>query len=105
MTQGCSLPASSVYGSLQARILERVAILFSRDLLNPGIKSRSPVLQADSSPSKAQERPLHLGMESKGCSPSDVPASQTQPTGLVLNITTAVGTITRQGVSSQMAQD
>ena len=34
----CSLPGSSVCGILQARILERVAIPFSRDLPDPGIK-------------------------------------------------------------------
>ena len=44
----CSPPVSSVPGILQARILERVAIPFSRGTSNPGIKPRSPVLQADS---------------------------------------------------------
>ena len=34
-----SPPGSSVYGILQARILEWVAILFSRDLLDPEIES------------------------------------------------------------------
>ena len=33
----CSLPGSSVRGILQARILEWVAISFSRDLPDPGI--------------------------------------------------------------------
>ena len=42
-----SLPVSSVHGILQARILEWVAIPFSRDLLNPGIEPRSPALEAD----------------------------------------------------------
>ena len=37
-----SPPGSSVHGILQAGILEWVAILFSRDLPNPGIKPRSP---------------------------------------------------------------
>ena len=46
----CSLPGSSVHGILQARILQCVAISFSRDLLDPGIKPGSPALQADSSP-------------------------------------------------------
>ena len=35
-----------------ARILERVAIPFSRGLPDPGIKSRSPALQADYLPFK-----------------------------------------------------
>ena len=43
-------PGSSVHGVLQARILAWVAILFSRDLPNPGIKPRSPALRADSLP-------------------------------------------------------
>ena len=47
----CSLPASSVYGILQARILEWVTMPSSRDLSNPGIKPMSPAapaLQMDS---------------------------------------------------------
>ena len=38
----CSLPGSSVHGILQTRILEWVAMLFSRDLADPGIKPVSP---------------------------------------------------------------
>ena len=44
-----SPPDSSVLGILQARILEWVAIPFSKDLPNPGIEPRSPTLQVDSS--------------------------------------------------------
>ena len=44
----CSLSGSSIHGILQARILEWVTIPFSRDLPDPGIELRSPVLQADS---------------------------------------------------------
>ena len=47
----CSLPGSSVHGILQARILEWVAIPFSRNLPNPGIEPQSPALQVDSSTS------------------------------------------------------
>ena len=43
----CSLLGSSVHGIFQARILEWVAIFFSRGSSDPGIKPRSPVLQAD----------------------------------------------------------
>ena len=43
-----SLPGSSDHGVSQARILERVAIPFSRGFPNPGIEPRSPTLQADS---------------------------------------------------------
>ena len=41
---GCSLPGSSVHGILQARILEWVAICFSRGSSQPGIKPRSLAL-------------------------------------------------------------
>ena len=47
-----SMPGSSVHGILQARILEWVAISFSRDLPDPGIEPWSPALQADSLPSE-----------------------------------------------------
>ena len=43
----CGLPGLSVHGILQARTLEWVATPFSRDHLDPGIKHRSPALQAD----------------------------------------------------------
>ena len=42
-----SPPGSSVHGILQARVLKWVAISFSRDLPDPGIKPRSPTLRAD----------------------------------------------------------
>ena len=51
----CSPPGSSVHGISQARLLDWVAILFSRDLLNPGSKHRSPAPQVDSLPSEPRE--------------------------------------------------
>ena len=39
-----SPPGSPIPGLLQARTLEQVAILFSRDLPNPGIEPMSPAL-------------------------------------------------------------
>ena len=44
----CSLPGASVHGILQARLLEWVAIPFSRGSSQPGIEPGSPALQADS---------------------------------------------------------
>ena len=44
----CSPPGSPVHGILQARVLEWVAIPFSRESSWPGIEPRSPMLQADS---------------------------------------------------------
>ena len=54
----CSLLGSSVHGILQARILGWVAIPFSRECSRPGIKLRSPALQADSSPSEPPGKPI-----------------------------------------------
>ena len=53
----CRPPGSSVHGILQARILEWVAILLSRDLPDPGIELGSPALQADSLLSKPPGKP------------------------------------------------
>ena len=46
----CSPPGSSVHGILQARILQWLPLPSPADLPNPGIKPRSPALQADSLP-------------------------------------------------------
>ena len=45
----CSPPGSSIHGTLQARILEWVAISFSRGASQPRDQSRFPTLQVDSS--------------------------------------------------------
>ena len=42
----CSPPGSSVHGTLQARILEWVAMASSRDLPSPGMEPESPVAPA-----------------------------------------------------------
>ena len=55
----------TVHGILQARILEWVAIPFLGNLPNPGIKPRSPVLQADSLPAEPSEKPK-VDLEWKG---------------------------------------
>ena len=48
----CSLPGFSVHGIFQARVLEWVAFPSPGDLPDPGIKPRSPALQADALPSE-----------------------------------------------------
>ena len=53
-----------VHGILQARILEWVAVLFSRVSSQPGIEPRSPTLQVDSSPAKPQGKSKNAGMGS-----------------------------------------
>ena len=42
----CSPPSPSVNGIFQARILEEVAVFYSRDLSNPGIEPESLVSPA-----------------------------------------------------------
>ena len=49
----CSLSGSSIHGIFQARVLEWIAISFSRKELNPG----SPALQADALPSEPPGQP------------------------------------------------
>ena len=44
----CSPPGSSVHGILQAKTLEWVAISFSGDCPNPGVRPGSPAFQEDS---------------------------------------------------------
>ena len=58
----CSLPGSSFHGILQARILEWVAISFSRGSFQP----RSLALQADSLPSELPEESKSSWLITKG---------------------------------------
>ena len=51
-----SPPSSSVFGILQAGILEWVTIPSPEDLPDPGIEPGSPVLQADSLLSEAPRK-------------------------------------------------
>ena len=50
----------TVHGIFQARILEWVACLLSRDLPNPGIEPRSPTLQVDSLLADPQGKPIYI---------------------------------------------
>ena len=59
-TTDYSPPAFSVDRIHQARILEWVAIPFSRGSSDPGIELRSPALQADSLPSEPPGKPKKL---------------------------------------------
>ena len=68
----------TVHGILQARILKWVAFPFLGDLPNPGIKPRSPTLQADSLSAEPQGSPRIL--EWGACpfsSGSSLPRNQT----------------------------
>ena len=52
----------TAYGIHQARILEWVAVPFSRGFSNPGIKRRSPTLQADSLLAEPLGKPRNTGV-------------------------------------------
>ena len=56
-----SLPGSSVHGVFQIRILEWVAISFSKESFPPRDRTMSPELQADSLPSEPPGNPLYHG--------------------------------------------
>ena len=60
----CSLPGSSVHGIFQARILEWVALPFSRGSSQHRIKPGSPALQADSLPFELPGKPFSAGKQS-----------------------------------------
>ena len=62
----CSLPGSFVHGIFQARILDWVAISFSRGSCISGIEPLSPALQKDSLPLS------HLGMEKEMATHSSI---------------------------------
>ena len=71
VTQSCQTfchPTDCVHGILQARILELVPFPSPGDLPNPGIKPRSPAVQADSLPAEPQGKPT-LKISSTGKSP------------------------------------
>ena len=51
-------------GILQARILEWVAVSFSKGSSQPGIEPRSPALRADSLPAELQGKPKNTGVGS-----------------------------------------
>ena len=56
----CSPPGSSVHGILQARILEWVAISFSRNLPNSGIEPLSPALAGRFFTTEPPEKPISI---------------------------------------------
>ena len=61
----CSLPGSSVHRLFRQEYWTRLPFPFPRDLPDPGIKPRSPALQADSLPTLPQGKlsnPLYSGM-------------------------------------------
>ena len=58
----CNPMDYTLHGILQARILESVAFPFSREFPNPGIKPRSPTLQADSLPAEPQGKLKNTGV-------------------------------------------
>ena len=60
----CSPTGFSVHGIFQARTLEWVAMSSPGDLPNPGIKPRSPALQADSLLSESPGKPKTTGVGS-----------------------------------------
>ena len=70
------LPGSSVNGILQARLLEWVAISFSRDLPDPGIKPRSHALEAEAFNLRATREAGPTKANSAECSGGSVSESR-----------------------------
>ena len=59
--------------------MEWVALPFSRDLPNPGIKPRSPTLQADSLPAEPQVKPKYTGVGSLSLPQRIFPTQESNP--------------------------
>ena len=57
----CSFPGASVHGILQPRIMEWVAVTFSKGSSHPGAEPESPALQTDFLPSEPPGKPFCLG--------------------------------------------
>jgi len=74
----CSPPGSSVHGILQARILEWVAVPFSRGSSQPRDQTQSPTLQADSLPSELPRNPQNLRKQVIASISSDPQCYQTR---------------------------
>ena len=70
---------SSVHGILQARILEWIAISFSRDLPDPGIEPRSPAVEADSLPAEPPGKPKNTGVGSRSLLQGVFPTQGSNP--------------------------
>ena len=66
----CSLPGSSIHGISQARILERLAISFSREPPIPGIKLASPALKGGFFTTYPPGKPSLGDSTKQGCRPS-----------------------------------
>ena len=60
----CNLMDYTVHGILLARMLEWVAVPFSRESSHPGIEPRSPALQVDSLPAESPGKPQNTGVGS-----------------------------------------
>ena len=60
----CDPMVCTVHRILQARILEWIAISFSRDLSNLEIEPRFPILQVDSLPAEPPGKPKKTGVGS-----------------------------------------
>ena len=79
VSESCSVMSDSLQhhglyspGILHPRILERVAVPFSRGFFQPRVKPRSPTLQMVSLPAEPQGKPKNPGVGSLS-SPADLP--------------------------------
>ena len=75
----CSPQGSSIHGILQGRIVELVTFPSPGNLPNPGIKPRSPTLQADSLLAEPQGKPKNSGMGSLSILQRDLPDPGMEP--------------------------
>ena len=81
----CNPMDYKVQGIFQARMPECIAVPFSRDLPNPGIKPRSPTLQVEFSPAEPQGKSKNTGVGSLSLLQQIFPTQESNQGLVVLN--------------------
>ena len=81
----CNPMDYTVQGIFQARMPECIAVPFSRDLPNPGIKPRSPTLQVEVSPAEQEGKSKNTGVGSLSLLQQVFPTQESNQGLAVLN--------------------
>ena len=89
----CSLPGSSVHGILQARVLEWVAVPFSRGSSWPRNRSQDSCIADDSLPSEPPRKPQRRGDQTQYRAPTVLPTALLQSSGWLFLIVMVTSTL------------
>ena len=98
----CNPPGSSVHGISQARMLEWIAVSFSREFPDPGLGHVSPAGQADPLPLSHLGSPNRSSGESKAREWRSAPQSSKQTVGFLLHQGRHLGFISSKCLSLEI---